>query len=213
MIDLVTVRAPKIGPEAASHGPGPSSSHVKDGTTTMPKIRHNTSSYAAYRLRFGANGRVRQIDNREAGRPCVANDHCAGEIVPGAPVNLCGMHIREIYGFAADLVSERWDDAIRSYVADLHDTFRPPRAVKQPRAGWVYFVRFGERIKVGYTTDPDTRLRAIPHDEVIGILPGTRDDEAAWHNLLADFHVTGEWFKADAELLATLAGVVERSVS
>jgi hypothetical protein len=174
----------------------------------MPKIRHLSQSRAQLRKRmaFDSRGRI-TIDES---RPCVASDHCPNEIIPDCPVRLCGAHLREVYGFAADMVSDRWDEAVRCYVSELHDTFKPPKAVKQPRLGWVYFVRFGDRVKVGYTTNPDQRLVAVPNDEVIGLIPGTRDDEAAWHELLADRHVTGEWFNADAELLATLANVVSR---
>lgn len=131
--------------------------------------------------------------------------------MPGAPLALCGPHAREMYEFCSDLVTDNWDTAVREYVSELHDTFKPPQAVKQPRAGWIYFIRFGDRVKVGYTTNPDQRLRGLPHEQVIGIVPGTRADEAGWHKLLADFHVVGEWFRADAELLAILKRVVSRS--
>lgn len=142
--------------------------------------------------------------------PCVGSNHCAGEPIDGAPIRICGRHLRELYAFAADLVESNWDGAVREYVSGLHDTFKPPRAVKQPLAGWLYFVRFGDRVKIGYTTNPDQRLRDIPHERVIGIVPGTRADEKAWHALLANFHVVGEWFAADPEVVRKLEQVVRR---
>lgn len=135
---------------------------------------------------------------------CIGSTHCDQPPVEGAPVPLCGHHLREVYEFAADMVTDNWDSAVREYVTDLHGTFKPPRAVKQPLAGWVYFIRFGDRVKVGYTTTPKRRLASLPHERVIGVVPGTRDDEAGWHRLLADFHVIGEWFRADPEVIATL---------
>jgi hypothetical protein len=126
-------------------------------------------------------------------------------------VRLCAEHLRDVYAFASDLVSERWDDAVRQYVSELHQTFKPPATVRQPRSGWIYFIRFGDRVKIGYTTNPDQRMRDLPHDQVLGIMPGTRADEAAWHRLLIDFHVVGEWFRAEPDVIATLARVAERS--
>jgi hypothetical protein len=64
---------------------------------------------------------------------------------------------------------------------------------------------------VGFTTRPDQRLKNLPHEEVIGFVPGSRADEAAWHKLLVDYHVVGEWFRADPEVLSALARVIARS--
>jgi hypothetical protein len=135
---------------------------------------------------------------------------CPRETVDDCPVPLCSHHLREVYTFAADLVTERWDGAVREYVADLHETFKPPPALKQPASGWVYFIRFSDRIKIGYTTKPDNRLRDLPHEQVIGVIPGTRSDEAAWHELLTEFHVVGEWFRAEPAVLEMLERVARQ---
>lgn len=172
----------------------------------MPTVRR-----ASRDRTVATRGAYNPLDPAEAGRPCIASDHCLEPVIPECPVQLCGHHLREVYAFASDLVTERWDGAVRDYVSTLHGTFTPPRAVKQPLAGWVYFIRFGDRVKVGYTTNPDSRLRDLPHEEVIGIVPGTRADEQAWHRLLADFHVVGEWFRAEPALLAQLRNVVSRT--
>jgi hypothetical protein len=154
--------------------------------------------------------RARRI-TEAIGRPCVANDYCPGDPLPDAPVRLCGKHAREMYEFCSDMVGNRWDSAVREYVSELHGTFKPPQAVKQPRAGWLYFIRFGDRVKIGYSTNPDARLQALPHERVIGVIPGSRSDEAAWHKLLADFRVVGEWFRADPTVLEVLERVVNAS--
>jgi hypothetical protein len=155
-------------------------------------------------------------------RPCLASDHCGLPIVDGAPVALCGRHLREVYEFAQDMIevyefaqdmiSEKWDAVMRTYVADLQSRFSPPAPVKRGiRHGHIYFIRFGDRVKIGYSTDPASRIRVLPHEEVIGVIRGTRADERAWHDLLADFHVVGEWFTATPEVLASLAQVVENA--
>jgi hypothetical protein len=105
------------------------------------------------------------------------------------------------------MVSEKWDEAVRGYVSELHERFEPPRLIKQPRPGYVYFIRFGDRVKIGYTTDFARRRTELPHDAVLGVIPGTLDDEAAWHRLFADLRIKGEWFHADRELLAAIERV------
>lgn len=166
----------------------------------VPRVNHNPP----FGLDLCASRRYTEVN----GRPCVAADHCPDEPIQGAPVRLCSKHLREVYEFASDLVTERWDAGVREYVSGLHDTFKPPRVVRQPKSGWVYFVKFGDRIKVGYSTDPRKRLSSVPHDERIGCVPGTLEDEAAWHDLLRDFRITGEWFRAEPEVLATIRRVV-----
>jgi hypothetical protein len=173
----------------------------------MPRIRHQTAQDASFRARYGVDHHALKYVPAGDGRPCVGSDRCPGEPLEDFPVRLCGVHAREVYEACSDLVTSQWDDAVRDYVAELHDTFKPPRAVKQPLAGWVYFIRFSDRVKVGYTTRPDERMHGLPHEEIIGIIPGTRADERAWHSLLADFHVVGEWFRADPQVLAMLAQV------
>lgn len=140
---------------------------------------------------------------------CVAHDSCERDVVDGSPVRLCAHHIREVYEFAQDLVAQRWDGAVREYVADLHDTFKPPRSVlKRPKQGYVYFVRLGDRVKIGYSENVPQRLAAVPHEEVLGVIPGTMDDEQGWHQLLADYRTVGEWFRADDDVLAAIGRVV-----
>lgn len=131
---------------------------------------------------------------------------CSDLAIDAAPVPLCGKHLRKVYEFAQDLVTEQWDGAMRDYVAGLHSKFTPPRAVRR-RPGNVYFIRLGDRIKVGYSERPEARLRSLPHEEVIGVVPGTFQDEHAWHQLLADYRVTGEWFRADPEVVAHIRRV------
>jgi hypothetical protein len=67
--------------------------------------------------------------------------------------------------------------------------------------GYVYFVQFSDRIKIGYTRNPDERMLAIPHDRVIAIISGTRADEKSLQSKFEHLHVTGEWFVASPELV------------
>lgn len=65
--------------------------------------------------------------------------------------------------------------------------------------GWVYFARSGDVVKVGWSQSPTRRVRAIATSapapvRLIGIVRGTRDDEAELHRRFADAHAHGEWF-------------------
>lgn len=65
--------------------------------------------------------------------------------------------------------------------------------------GYVYFFGIDDAIKVGFTTDVRRRLLNVQSHhrnpvELVAVVPGTVEDEKAWHGRLADYHVRGEWF-------------------
>lgn len=82
-----------------------------------------------------------------------------------------------------------------------------------PRPGFVYFLRFGDRVKIGFSTDPQNRVRALPHDEILAIVPGTRLNERQMHAAFADLRITGEWFHADERLLDFIADVKDAAAA
>ncbi len=64
----------------------------------------------------------------------------------------------------------------------------------------IYFVSAeGDRIKIGYSTNLNARLRSLrtshPNGlEVLLVFPGTGDDEKQLHVQFAEFWIGGEWF-------------------
>jgi hypothetical protein len=72
----------------------------------------------------------------------------------------------------------------------------------------IYFIRFGSRriVKIGYCRDhPRTRLATMQTGtperlHLLGMAPGTKDDEAEWHKRFAHLRVNGEWFQWTPEL-------------
>lgn len=67
------------------------------------------------------------------------------------------------------------------------------------RMGHIYFIRCGEYVKIGFSTDHQSRIRAIsahtPYEVVLEALhEGTRADEATFHRLLASHRHKLEWF-------------------
>jgi hypothetical protein len=75
---------------------------------------------------------------------------------------------------------------------------------------WVYFLRFGDRIKIGYTADLRERLRSVPHDEVLHVEPGGRRDERRVHAAFVHLRIRGEWYEAAPDLLAFIGDLQAR---
>ncbi len=85
------------------------------------------------------------------------------------------------------------------------------------RVGSVYFIRCGDFVKVGFSNDPQQRLRAIiahtPHDvEIVALHAGSQRDEVTFHRLLALHHHRGEWFKWCAEVEAAATNGLPKSI-
>jgi hypothetical protein len=69
------------------------------------------------------------------------------------------------------------------------------------RKGLVYFLQFGERVKIGFTTNLPNRLKNVPHDKLLALVPGTISTERMYHKKFESLRITGEWFEPDAEML------------
>jgi hypothetical protein len=86
-----------------------------------------------------------------------------------------------------------------------HRSYKPaPR-----RAGVkevVYFIRAGNAVKIGRTTNLSGRLKALATGsavplEVLAAVPGGRELEARLHRRWRHLHLRGEWFRADEALV------------
>lgn len=131
---------------------------------------------------------------------------------------LCSQHLYEAYKFGRAHI-----EAIRE--AAYKDTpfadeplpqprKREPRPVKPPyvpatrrmdQQGQVYFVRFSDRIKIGFSTNVEVRLRTVPHDEIMAMIPGTMRDEKRCHAAFAHLRENGEWFRMEQDLVDFIA--------
>lgn len=83
----------------------------------------------------------------------------------------------------------------------------PPKPVLP--SGWVYFIRGGNFVKIGWSKKPDRRIEQLrtgcPFEtKVVGRIPGTKKDESALHKAFAwaKARRKGEWFRAEPALLA-----------
>lgn len=129
---------------------------------------------------------------------------CKAHTEEDAPVPLCSDHMR--IAFAHYLMSA---EGMAAEVAEP-DTYEeePTQAYRTSvltTMGFVYFVRFSDRIKIGWSGNPEARLKNVPHDEVLAIVPGTMQDERKLHAAFAHHRVTGEWFKAERDLVDFIA--------
>lgn len=75
-----------------------------------------------------------------------------------------------------------------------------PKRERASKPGLVYFVQFGDRIKIGYTTNLDRRMEAVPNDKILALVAGSMADERKYHAKFDDIRITGEWFANDPRL-------------
>lgn len=75
-----------------------------------------------------------------------------------------------------------------------------------PRIDVVYYIRFQDRIKIGTSATPRSRIAALPCDEVLAFEQGARPLEQRRHaQFAADRIGTGEWFRQSDALLEHIA--------
>jgi hypothetical protein len=144
---------------------------------------------------------------------------CAAPVAPGAPVNLCAHHLavahdwvdREV-GITDVLPSpclacgsrlgvhypSGWLCAICEWkVGDIADY-----EVSGVRVDVVYYIRFGDRIKIGTSASPRSRLAALGNNELLAFERGTREVEQRRHRQFAAYRFARtEWFEMHDELL------------
>lgn len=89
--------------------------------------------------------------------------------------------------------------------ADDSDPARPP----VPRTNFVYYLRRDGLIKIGWTGDLKTRMRALRPDELLAVEPGCIHIETGRHHQFAAIRVREvegvEWFAPEPELLGHIA--------
>ena len=87
-----------------------------------------------------------------------------------------------------------------------------------PRGGRIYFVRKLQFIKVGFTTNLNSRMSALksssPDDMVLlGSIRARRQMEAQFHQALKTRRHRGEWFRMDQEFIDAIASVSRTEIT
>lgn len=84
-----------------------------------------------------------------------------------------------------------------------------PERTERPRTDVVYYIAFGDRIKIGTTANLPGRMKVLPHDQLLAIEPGNQSRERQRHSQFSRLLIPGqqEWFRADADLVAHATAV------
>lgn len=74
---------------------------------------------------------------------------------------------------------------------------------------WVYYIRFGNRIKIGTSSNVRSRLNSLPFDEILALERGNVSVERERHRQFAAHLIAGqrEWFEDHAEIRAHAAAI------
>lgn len=81
--------------------------------------------------------------------------------------------------------------------------------------GFIYAIRCGEFVKIGYATNPWKRRLQIrlcnPYPcDMLGFSPGALVDEKSLHSKFAAYHHRGEWFRLEGLVAEFVAGLENR---
>lgn len=139
-----------------------------------------------------------------------AHGKCKGPVPEESPVALCGKHLIEAHLYVEDRKRLHLD-AQEAELAVAAGVRRFPKSAARAQVGqsYVYFLRLGDRIKIGYTTNLKERLKNLPHEEVLCVIPGTMDDERRYLEQWSCERTAGEWFRASTGLLEFVAQMQE----
>lgn len=104
------------------------------------------------------------------------------------------------------------DDIMHDVIMDIHadDQVKKDRSAKL-QAGRkhqiVYYMRIGNRVKIGTTTNLKVRLEAINPEELLCTEPGGHPLEKQRHRQFAALRTHGEWFRLEGELQQHIDGL------
>lgn len=90
-----------------------------------------------------------------------------------------------------------------------------PRSASLPqknathREEFVYFLRVGDLIKIGYSMDPERRAADL-QAELLGFAPGGRKLEAALHHELREYRERKEWYRNEPAVQIAMNKVLIR---
>lgn len=131
---------------------------------------------------------------------CVQPD-CDVVADQAAPVQLCPRHLRLAFAFV--VTAERPDIDIPE--PEPAESMHRRHVARWGEAGFVYFARIGDVIKIGFSRDPKLRARQLGADALLHAEPGTWEDEQRLHAAFVHLKVPGrslEYFHAGPDLLS-----------
>lgn len=107
-------------------------------------------------------------------------------------------HRVEMYGV------EITEDILRNILLCFHQDWikqldaikeRDRKTEKDRKVSVVYYMRIGDRVKIGTTTNLHKRMASIGPEELLATEPGWYDLEEQRHLQFAHYRTSGEWFR------------------
>ncbi|WP_440709242.1 GIY-YIG nuclease family protein [Herbiconiux sp. YIM B11900] len=151
--------------------------------------------------------------------PCSADGRPAG-----SPLALCRGHLQEAYEWMAGEVGVT--DVLPSPCVACGSRLgvRYPSGWLCARCDWqhgehpedgsapvlvevVYYLRFGDRLKIGTSGNPRSRLAQLRYEELLAFERGGRAREQSRHAQFAEHRLTGEWFALTGDLADHVAAL------
>jgi len=85
-----------------------------------------------------------------------------------------------------------------------------PGVLYKKGTGWIYFIRSGDAIKIGYAIDVANRFSNLQSSnpvllELLGAIRGSIEDEHRTHAMFIRLHIRGEWFRDHPAILEYIA--------
>ncbi|MGW5387185.1 GIY-YIG nuclease family protein [Nocardia sp. NPDC003963] len=121
------------------------------------------------------------------------------------PLPLCSEHLIKTLAAAVEVTRAAKLDYSK---ANPGKSMPFPVKARIPHGEVVYYIRFGDRIKIGTTSNLSARLSTLPFDEVLATEPGGVEVERQRHTEFAASRISGrEWFTASEALLAHIASL------
>lgn len=137
---------------------------------------------------------------------------CDKPSLPDAPFPICIKHASLLLRYLNSAMPTGTEDRILLAARDFD--FRPEVPRKSATAGTelVYYLRVGDKVKIGYTSDLRQRMNSYPPDsELLAVEPGDLLLERARHAQFArHLRIGREWFEPASEIMAHVAKVREQ---
>ncbi|MFD0902346.1 GIY-YIG nuclease family protein [Actinomadura sediminis] len=111
------------------------------------------------------------------------------------------LRLRKLKEYGAEITIDVARACIRESIAraEIIDRVRKKRD-ERAQSPLVYYMRLGDLVKIGWTTNLKSRREAINPQEVMATEPGNDKVERQRHKQFADLRVHGEWFRLESPL-------------
>ena len=143
---------------------------------------------------------------------------CLRQVPAGAALNLCAQHLLEAYEAVAGEVGVtdvlpspcvacgsrlgvRYASGWLCAVCEWRYGEMPYAEWAPPRVDVVYYIGYGDRVKIGTSSNPRARLAQLSYERLLAFEHGDRSREQRRHAQFAAHRIgRGEWFEANDDL-------------